>query len=214
MKKIIYSIALVAFTFMSCTNDLEDQINDLEKALENSYLIADAVSLTHEYSYDENNPINETFELAISSPDNQILTQYSGNENIYYINIENSLSLDGNNYFGLYFYYDVDHEEVLTNNDGYNARMYYSYTNLYDDNISISAYDSQNSSQYQDLNIIVNSINVETGKISFEVEFDYTKDYNYSEYNTDGKLKAAFDGTLNFIKNKPNNTNNNLDGIK
>lgn len=207
--KNFYLLAIIVATLFSCTKDLEDsldttesklndtesQLNDLKSTLEAAGISSNPVKVKHVYSLDDSGNhtmLDELEFIFISKPYSYIEVIGDNEYNIY---TEFYLDTNQSAYGYLEFTYNSA-TKIIT--DKYLGLNYY---NKYGDRIYLEYYGSNSSNESGD--IVVNSIDLETGRTNISAKIEYTKDSNYSEYGTEGEATFEFDGKLRLIERNP-----------
>ncbi|MBP0903441.1 hypothetical protein ACFSKN_00930 [Mariniflexile gromovii] len=200
MKKFL---PLFAFTLLlvltSCTSNLKDDISDLQSQLDEfkSLTLFPAIKVTNEYSYDANTPIKDVVTLYYSSKHYQYIEDNEdGTYEIYIYNFDNPAWYDEAE---LEFTYNSNTGEATLNN------YYGDYINDYGDRVRFN--DSYYNAVTDTQELVINSINLETGKISlvFTLTYSATSNSNVAIYGTAGTLKIEYDGTLPMRSAYPTN---------
>lgn len=197
MKKAIYTLAILASVFTSCTGDIEDDISALEENLtalqaENDALQAelDGVSnnldeggvdvtsptkINHEYTNDDTTTSETVTFLSTTAFYYELNNRsYTHLINIYSFSINNrDMSLE--------FYYNSDTEEVTLDRFNFDNNTEDYYIN--------------NSEIGSEHTIKVNSFDFETGEISFDFSMEYDSNFSDSDHDS-GKLNFSFNDIL------------------
>ena len=223
MKKTIYTLAILASIFASCTGDLEDDINSIEGNLtelqaENDALAAENDALQAELdgvSTDLSNVTDNLTDAGINAESPfTIVHDYSYNadnpitEEFTFLDLSrsyiNERSTDyyinlqsGNNNDEAYlrFFYDTDTKKATL----YQAKLY-DGANIYGRYTEAYIYENNTGATYD---LTVNSFDASTGEISVDFKADYTGSYYYSTYDTDGSISFSFTGTLTTTQSVP-----------
>jgi len=212
MKKTIYTLAILSSIFVSCNGDLKDDIDDLETSLSELQAENDAlneiiessgiegvqtIDITHEYSFDDNNPIIEDITWSgLTYPYYELYDNGDDTYNIYIyiedyqsdVNHQGDIEIDINDYnpvTGDFYLSDLDFDLD---------------ENIYGDYVSLDIYEN---TSYATTTITINSFDADTGEVSFEATTEYSGDYEDSEYNTSGVLTVIFDGILPLREQEP-----------
>ena len=212
MKKTIYTLAILSSIFVSCNGDLKDDIDDLQESIAAAQAENDAlnelieasgidnvqsIDINHEYSYDANNTIVEEFTWSgLTYPYYQLDDNGDDTYDIY-IYIEDYQS--DANYTG-YIEIEIDEYDPVTGDFYLDEMNYQLDDNIYGDYVYM--YFSENTS-YATTTITIDSFNAETGEISIESTSEYTENYAYSEYDTDGVFTLKFEGVLPVKQTEP-----------
>jgi hypothetical protein len=215
--KNFYLLAIIVATLFSCTKDLEDsldttesklnetesklndtesELNDLKSTLEEAGISSNPVKVKHVYSLDDSGsyPMEDEFEFNLKEEGNSYIEDNGDNE--YYIELEYYGDIHGNKGVTIEFLYNSSTKTITSKE----LELY--YYNKYGRSIDLGYYDGSNDSNKSG-DIVVNSIDLETGKINISAKIEYTKDSYNSEYDTDGEATFEFDGTLRLIERFP-----------
>ncbi len=207
MKKILISGFILAQLFVSCTSDLEDTVANLEQEQEELLDMLDdlntkidditfeKVSFTHNYGYDEETNLSESFDLYLSSVDEQYMKD--NGDGTYTIEIGAWEGTEDDIEAEFDFIYDSNTNEVTSI-----ERYEVAYDNRYDDWIRIRS--TEGNVITDTTGVEVHSIDVETGAVSATFTLNYTGESSFAEYAQAGEIVVTFDGVLRRVYVSPN----------
>jgi hypothetical protein len=187
-RPILFLILPLVVVMSSCLKgdleDLEKQLTELEKALGSNEPLVLNLSTTD----DGDVPIVKNAAFLFKGSDENDNAMYDYGDGYYYVYVERALDVGFDEYLEVGFYYDAN---TNTAEDGY---VYMSWYDRNYNRINPEFYEGASGTTFE---LKINSINVETGQVSFTVTAATDETASYNEYfQKPMDCTVSFNGTL------------------